>query len=62
VSDHEADYGKHTDEQLRAGIEKANENEARIAAEESSDALVAAQAQRQAMADELARRETGAAG
>jgi len=62
VSDHEADYSKHSDEQLRAGIEKANENEARIAAEDSPDALEAAQAQRQAMADELARRESGAAG
>ncbi len=62
MSDHEADYSKHTDEQLRAGIAKANENEARIAAEDSHDALEAARAQRREMADELARREPGAAG
>lgn len=62
MSDHEADYTKHTDEQLLAGIEKATENEARISAEDSQDALEAAQAQRQGMADELARRESGEPG
>lgn len=52
----EADYSKHTDAQLRDGIAAADEQEARIAAEDSGDALAAARAQRDKMAEELARR------
>lgn len=54
-----ADYSKHTDEQLRGGIAKADQQELRIAREDSSDALDAARAQRAAMAAELERRESG---
>lgn len=52
------DYSKHTDDELRQGIEKVGEQEGRIAAEDSDAALDAARQQRVEMADELARRET----
>jgi hypothetical protein len=51
------DYSKHTDEQLRAGIERAEEQDPRIDAESSDDALEAERAQREEMAEELERRE-----
>jgi len=52
------DYTKHTDDELRDGIEKVDEQERRIAAEDSGAALDAAQEHRREMAEELARRET----
>lgn len=53
-----ADYTKHTDEQLREGIERADENARRIAAEGSDDQLEANREQRDAMEDELKGRES----
>lgn len=52
------DYSKHTDDELREGIEKVDEQEGRIAAEDSDAALDAAREQRVEMAEELARRDT----
>lgn len=52
------DYSKHTDDELRDGIGKVDEQEGRIAAEDSDAALDAARQQRTEMAEELARRET----
>lgn len=52
------DYSKHTAEELREGIEKVDEQEGRIAAEDSDAALDAARQQRVEMAEELARRDT----
>jgi hypothetical protein len=52
-----ADFSKHTDEELRDGIRKAEEQADRVAAEDSDEALEANQTQLQAMKDELARRE-----
>lgn len=57
MTDATADYSKHTDAELREGIEKVDEQESRIAEENSDDALDAARAQRDAMAAELARRQ-----
>lgn len=51
------DYSKHTDEELRDGIQKVTEQEQRIATEDSNEALDAAREQRDLMADELARRQ-----
>lgn len=51
------DYSKHTEEQLREGIERVDEQLGRIAAEDSQEALQAARQHRQEMAEELARRE-----
>jgi hypothetical protein len=51
------DYSKHTDEQLREGIRKADEELDRIAHEDSQRAVDVNRQQREAMAEELARRE-----
>ena len=50
------DYSKHTDEELRDGINKADENLQRISSEGSDDQREAAQAQRDAMQAELDKR------
>lgn len=50
------DYSKHSDAELEEGIRKANENESRIAAEDSDAALAAAREQREAMQAELDQR------
>ena len=52
------DYSKHTDEELRDGINKAEENLERIAQEGSDEQRAAAQEQRDAMQAELDRRES----
>lgn len=57
MTDATADYSKHTDTELREGIQKVDEQESRIAEENSDDALDAARTQRDAMAAELARRQ-----
>ncbi len=51
------DYGKHTDEELREGVEQAERNDPRIAEDSSDEALEAEREQREAMADELQSRE-----
>lgn len=51
------DYSKHSDDELLEGIEKVDEQEGRIAAEDSDAALDAAREARTEMADELERRE-----
>ena len=50
------DYSKHTDEELREGIRKAEEQIDRVRAEDSDDAAEANREQVQAMRDELERR------
>ena len=55
---HPTDLSKHTDEELREGIEKADEQAARVAAEDSDEALQAQQTKREQMEDELDRRKT----
>lgn len=57
MTDETADYSKHTDSELREGIAKVDEQESRIAEENSEDALDAARTQRDAMAAELTRRQ-----
>lgn len=57
MTEHSADYSKHTDEQLRDGIAKIDQQETRIAAEDSDTALDAARDQRDQMAQELQRRQ-----
>ena len=52
------DYSKHTDEELRDGIAKAEQNLNRIREEGSDDQLQAAQDQHDAMQAELARRNS----
>lgn len=52
------DYSKHTDEELRDGIAKSEENLSRIRTEGSEDQLQAAQDQHDAMQAELERRNT----
>ncbi len=54
-----ADMSKHTDEQLREGIERAEEQEPRVAVESSDEAHEAQQVQKQEMEQELERREGG---
>lgn len=54
---HTANLDKHTDEELRQGIERADEQEPRVAAENSEGAHEAQQDQREEMAHELRRRE-----
>ncbi len=51
------DYSKHSDEQLREGIERAEEQDPRIDAESSDEALEAERNQREEMAEELEHRE-----
>lgn len=52
----ETDYTKHTDEELREGIRKAEEQIARVATEDSDDAAEANREQVEAMRAELDRR------
>jgi hypothetical protein len=56
--DETADMSKHSEDQLRSGIERSLEQEQRIAAEESPEALEAARRQREAMEQELERRRS----
>ena len=56
MTDH-ADFSKHTDEELRDGIRKSEENLARISQEGSEEQLAAAREQHEAMESELARRQ-----
>jgi hypothetical protein len=58
MSDHDehADLTKHSDHELRAGIDRSLEQEQRIAEEDSQEALDAARRQRAAMEEELRRR------
>ena len=53
-----ADYSKHTDEELRDGIAKSEENMRRIESEGSDDQLEAAKVQHEAMEAELTRRQS----
>ena len=53
-----ADYSKHTDDELRDGIAKSEENMRRIESEGSDDQLEAAKVQHEAMEAELARRQS----
>lgn len=50
------DYSKHTDDQLRDGIAKIDQQQPRISEEDSDSALAAANDQREAMQQELDRR------
>ncbi len=52
------DYSKHTDEELRDGIRKSEQNLERIRREGSEDQLAAAREQHEAMEDELSRRQS----
>ena len=56
VDSHGTDYSKHTDEELREGLRKAEEEEARIKAEDSDTAVQANRDQREAMQAELDKR------
>jgi hypothetical protein len=56
MTDH-ADFSKHTDEELRDGIRKSDENLARISQEGSEEQLQAAREQHEAMEAELAKRQ-----
>lgn len=56
MTEHSADYSKHTDDELREGIAKIDDQESRIAVEDSDTALEAAREQRARMAEELQRR------
>ena len=55
MSNH-TDYSKHTDAELREGIKKAEQQEPRIAEEDSDAALEAEREQRAGMEDELRKR------
>lgn len=52
------DYSKHTDEELRDGIAKSEENMRRIESEGSEEQLSAARDQHEAMEAELNRRQS----
>ena len=52
------DYSKHSEEELRDGINKAEQNLERITQEGSDDQREAAQAQRDAMQAELDKRQS----
>jgi hypothetical protein len=52
-----ANLDKHTDEELRQGIRRADEQEPRVAAEDSEGASQAQRSQRDHMERELQRRE-----
>lgn len=52
------DYSKHTDEELREGIKKSEQNLRRIESEGSEDQLKAAKDQHEAMEAELSRRQS----
>ena len=53
-----ADYSKHTDDELRGGIAKAEDNLARIEREGSDQQRQAAEEQVRGMNDELDRRQS----
>jgi len=53
-----ADYSKHTDEELRDGIAKSEQNMQRISQEGSDEQLAAAREQHEAMEAELSRRQS----
>ena len=57
MSDHPTDLSKHTDEELREGIAKAEEQDSRIAREDSDEALRAEREQAERMREELERRQ-----
>ena len=57
MTDH-ADFSKHTDEELRDGIRKSDENLSRISQEGNEEQLKAAREQHEAMESELARRQS----
>ena len=52
------DYSLHTTDELREGIQKTEELEPHVREEGSDEALEAQQAQREAMKEELDRRES----
>ncbi len=52
------DYSKHTDEELREGIAKSEQNMQRIQSEGSDEQLEAARDQHEAMEAELNRRQS----
>lgn len=52
------DYSKHTDDELREGIEKSAQNLQRIESEGSEEQLEAAKDQHEAMQAELDRRQS----
>ncbi len=52
------DYSKHTDDELREGIRKSEQNLERIRREGSDDQLEAAREQHEAMEAELSRRQS----
>ena len=52
------DYSKHTDEELRDGIAKSEQNLQRIEREGSEEQLAAARDQHEAMEAELSRRQS----
>lgn len=54
---HPTDMSKHTDEELREGIARADEQAARVANEDSDQAQQAQQEKREQMEQELDRRE-----
>jgi hypothetical protein len=56
MPDTNTDYRKHTDEELREGIRKAQEQVDRVAAEDSDDAVAANREQVELMQQELDRR------
>jgi hypothetical protein len=58
MTHHDTDYSKHTDEELRDGIRKSEENLARIKQEGSDEQLQAAKEQHEAMEAELAKRQS----
>ncbi len=57
-----ADLDKHSDEELHEGAQKADEQSRRVADEDSDAALDANRQQREAIADELERRDADDAG
>ena len=57
MSQHPTDYSKHTDEELREGIATAEQQDDRIAREDSDEALQAEREQVRAMREELERRQ-----
>ena len=52
------DYSKHSDEELREGVAKSEQNLARIEREGSEEQLAAAREQHEAMEAELRRRQS----
>ena len=52
------DYSKHSDDELREGIAKAQENLRRMESEGSDDQVAAAKDQHDAMQAELSRRQS----